>query len=56
MEAIMPQTISRAIAFITSDIPDSQTLIEGIHQGIDVSILDPNRNAVAQIAESLKGK
>ncbi|MEG4345001.1 FG-GAP-like repeat-containing protein, partial [Microcoleus sp. A003_D6] len=48
--------ITSAIAFITSDVPDSQTLIDGIHQGIEVSILDPNRNAVAQIAETLKGK
>ncbi|WP_373536862.1 FG-GAP-like repeat-containing protein, partial [Microcoleus sp.] len=48
--------IKSAIAFITSDIPDSQTLLDGIHQNVEVSILDPNRNAVAQIAETIKGK
>ncbi|MEG5243203.1 DUF4347 domain-containing protein, partial [Microcoleus sp. A6-D4] len=48
--------ITRAIAFITSDIPDSQTLIDGILKGIEVTILDPKRNAVAQIAETIKGK
>ncbi|WP_293132067.1 FG-GAP-like repeat-containing protein [Microcoleus sp. bin38.metabat.b11b12b14.051] len=47
---------TRAIAFISSDIPDSQTLIDGIIPGIETAILDPNRNAVDQIAETLKGK
>ena len=57
MEAIVvPETISRAIVFISSDIPDSQTLIDGILKGIVTAILDPNRDAVAQIAAVLKGK
>src|SRR4028119_2353480 len=46
----------REIAFIASDIPDSQTLIAGIKKGIETAILDPNRDAVAQIGETLKGK
>jgi len=52
----MPQIITRQIAFISSDIPDSQTLIEGILPGIDTAILDPNSDAVAQITAVLKGK
>src|SRR4028119_154310 len=46
----------REIAFIASDIPDSQTLISGIKKGIETAILDPNRDAIAQITQTLKGK
>src|SRR4028119_912208 len=46
----------REIAFIGSDIPDSQTLIAGIKKGIETAILDPNRDAIAQITQTLKGK
>jgi hypothetical protein len=46
----------REIAFIASDIPDSQTLISGIKKGIETAILDPNRDAIAQIGETIKGK
>jgi hypothetical protein len=46
----------REIAFIASDIPDSQTLISGIKKGIETAILDPNRDAIAQIGEIIKGK
>src|SRR4028119_1756525 len=46
----------REIAFIASDIPDSKTLISGIKKGIETAILDPNRDAIAQIGETLKGK
>jgi hypothetical protein len=46
----------REIAFIASDIPDSQTLIAGIKKGIETAILDPNQDAIAQISETLKGK
>jgi hypothetical protein len=52
---LMLHTI-REIAFIASDIPDSQTLIAGIKKGIETAILDPNRDAIAQIGETLKGK
>ena len=47
---------TRQIAFISSDIPDSQTLIDGILPGIETAILNPNRDAVDQITETLKGK
>ena len=47
---------TRQTAFISSDIPDSQTLIDGILKGIETAILDPNRDAVDQITETLKGK
>ena len=46
----------REIAFIGSDIPDSKTLISGIKKGIETAILDPNRDAIAQISETIKGK
>jgi hypothetical protein len=46
----------REIAFIASDIPEGQTLISGIKKGIETAILDPNRDAIAQIGETLKGK
>src|SRR4028118_1700564 len=46
----------REIAFIGSDIPDSQTLISGIKKGIETAILDPNQDAIAQITQTLKGK
>src|SRR4028119_861537 len=46
----------REIAFIASDIPDSQTLITGIKKGIETAILDPNQDAIAQIGETIKGK
>jgi len=46
----------REIAFIASDIPDSKTLISGIKKGIETAILDPNRDAITQIGETLKGK
>jgi hypothetical protein len=46
----------REIAFIGSDIPEGQTLISGIKKGIETAILDPNRDAIAQIGETLKGK
>jgi Ca2+-binding RTX toxin-like protein len=46
----------REIAFIASDIPDSKTLIAGIKKGIETAILDPNRDAIEQIGETLKGK
>ncbi|MEG4631211.1 DUF4347 domain-containing protein [Microcoleus sp. AR_TQ3_B6] len=46
----------RELAFIASDIPDSQTLISGIKKGIETAILDPNRDAIAQITQTLKDK
>jgi hypothetical protein len=46
----------REIAFIASDIPEGQTLISGIKKGIETAILDPNRDAIAQITQTLKGK
>ncbi|MEG4634314.1 FG-GAP-like repeat-containing protein, partial [Microcoleus sp. AR_TQ3_B6] len=46
----------RELAFIASDIPDSQTLISGIKKGIETAILDPNRDAIAQITQTIKGK
>ena len=46
----------REIAFIGSDIPDSQTLISGIKKGIETARLDPNCDAIAQITQTLKGK
>src|SRR4028119_1447934 len=46
----------REIAFIGSEIPEGQTLIAGIKKGIETAILDPNRDAIAQMGETLKGK
>ena len=46
----------REIAFIASDIPEGQTLISGIKEGIETAILDPNQDAIEQIGETIKGK
>ena len=46
----------REIAFIGSEIPDSQTLISGIKKGVETAILDLNQDAIAQITQTLKGK
>ena len=46
----------REIAFIGSEIPDSQTLISGIKKGIETARLDLNQDAIAQITQTLKGK
>lgn len=53
-----PQTtaINHEHAFIAADIPDKETLIDGIHPRVEVTILDPNRDAIEQITETLKGK
>lgn len=43
-------------AFIAADIPDKQTLIDGIHPKLEVTILNPNRDAVAEITAAIKNR
>ncbi|WP_288381332.1 DUF4347 domain-containing protein, partial [uncultured Massilia sp.] len=44
------------IAFVNADLVDLQTLIAGMRPGIDIVLLDPAGNALAQIAHALEGR
>jgi len=54
----MPHKISetpKSIAFIDTAVPDWKTLVDGVTPGIEVILLDSNRNGVEQIAQKLRG-
>jgi len=43
------------VVFIDPGVRDLQTILAGIKPGMDVVLLDPNRDALDQIAETLRG-
>jgi Domain of unknown function (DUF4347)/Putative flagellar system-associated repeat len=44
------------IAFVMGNLPDLQTLIEGIKPGVEVHILDPLGDAIAEMDSTLNGR
>ena len=48
-----PSNVGHQIVFIDGNVPDVQTLVQGVQPGIEVVILDPNSNGVQQIADYL---
>ncbi|NJR51599.1 MAG: DUF4347 domain-containing protein, partial [Leptolyngbyaceae cyanobacterium CSU_1_3] len=47
---------TRAIAFVDSTLSDYQTLVAGVQPGTEVYVLDPLRDAVEQITQTLMGQ
>ena len=48
-----PSNVGHQIVFIDGNVPDVQTLVQGVQAGIEVVVLDPNSNGVQQIADYL---
>ncbi|HTB40828.1 MAG TPA: DUF4347 domain-containing protein, partial [Reyranella sp.] len=48
-----PSNVGHQIVFIDGNVPDVQTLVQGVQAGIEVVVLDPNTNGVQQIADYL---
>lgn len=44
------------IAFVSGNLPDLQNLILGLREGIEVVVLDPAVDGMAQIAQALAGR
>jgi hypothetical protein len=44
------------IAFVSGNLPDLQNLILGLREGIEIVVLDPAADGMAQIAQALAGR
>lgn len=46
----------RSLAFVDARVEDVATLVAGLAPGVEVAILDPNRDGMAQMSEILAGR
>ena len=44
------------VAFVVNNLPDLDTLLDGLPQGTEVHLLDHERNGLTQMAEKLRGR
>jgi hypothetical protein len=53
--SVAPPPAMRELVFVDPSVPDLNRLIAGLRDGVDVIVLDPSRDGLAQIAEVVGG-
>ncbi|MDQ2106574.1 DUF4347 domain-containing protein, partial [Azospirillum isscasi] len=54
--ATVDEAVRQEVLFISPTVQDYESLLSGVRAGVEVAVLDPDRDAMRQIADYLRGR